>query len=156
MKLGHVIACLTLAGCATAPATSNQDLRMRSEAEVVATLHRFGSLLAAKDTAIIREFAPDADALLVGSELDEIASGPDEIAEFFRTIMSQPLTIAFEWRQTRASVLGDQAWVFATGEAILRTNGTERRSPYRLTGVFQRRDGRWLWKHFHGSEPSRP
>lgn len=127
---------------------------MRSEAEVVAALHRFGSLLAAKDTAIIREFAPDADALLVGSEADEIASGHAEIAEFFRAILGQPLTIAFEWRETRASVLGDQAWVFATGEAILRANGTERRSPYRLTGVFQRRDGKWLWKHFHGSEPA--
>ena len=156
MKFRHVAVCLGLAGCATAPATSNQDLRMRSEAEVVAALHRFGSLLAAKDTAIIREFAPDADALLVGSEPDEVASGPEEIAQFFRAILSQPLTIAFEWRETRASVLGDQAWVFAVGEAILRTNGTERRSPYRLTGVFELRDGRWLWKHFHGSEPARP
>lgn len=59
---------------------------MRSEAEVVAALHRFGALLSAKDTAVIREFAPDADVLLVGSELDEIASGPNEIAEFFRAI----------------------------------------------------------------------
>lgn len=127
---------------------------MRSETEIIDALHRFGALLAAKDTAIVQEFAPDADALLVGSEAGEVASGPDEIAEILRAILSQPLTISFEWREIRASVAGEQAWMFASGEVVLRADGTERRSPYRLTGVFQRRGGKWLWKHFHGSEPA--
>jgi ketosteroid isomerase-like protein len=127
---------------------------MGPEAEVIEALHQFGALLVAKDPAIIEEFAPDADALLVGSEADEVASGPGEIAEIFRAILSQPFTISFEWRETRASVAGDQAWLFASGEVVLRADGTERRSPYRLTGVFQRRGGKWLWKHFHGSEPA--
>lgn len=127
---------------------------MRPEAEIIAALHRFGSLLAAHDPAIIHEFAPDADALLVGSEAGEVASGPDQIGEFFRAILAQPLTIAFDWRETRATVAGDQAWLFAAGDVVLRTEGSERRSAYRLTGVFQRRGGKWLWKHFHGSEPA--
>lgn len=127
---------------------------MRPDDEILATLHRLGSLLAARDPAIIHEFAPDADTLFVGSEPGERASGPDQIAEFFRALLAQPVTIAFEWRETRASVAGDQAWLFAAGDAVLRTEDSERRIPYRLTGVFQRRGGKWLWKHFHGSEPS--
>lgn len=128
---------------------------MQQEDEIVAALHRFGSLLAARDAAVIHEFAPDADALIVGSEAAEAARGPNEIAGFFRSLLAQPVTIAFEWRETRASVAGDQAWLFAAGDAVVRAAGNERRSPYRLTGVFQRRGGKWLWKHFHGSEPAR-
>ena len=131
------------------------DPELAGEEAVIATLHRFGSLLAAQDAAIIHEFAPDADALFVGSEADEVASGPDQIAEFFRALLAQPVTIVFEWRETRASVAGEQAWLFAAGDAAVRTEDSQRRMPYRLTGVFQRRGGKWLWKHFHGSEPSR-
>ena len=127
---------------------------MQLDDEILATLHRFVSLLAAHDPAIIHEFAPDADTLFVGSEADEAASGPDQIAEFFRTLLAQPVSIVFEWRETRGSASGDQAWLFAAGDAVVRTEDSERRMPYRLTGVFQRRGGKWLWKHFHGSEPS--
>ena len=127
---------------------------MRPDDEILATLHRFGSLLAAHDSAIIHEFAPDADTLFVGSEPGERASGPDQIAEFFRALLAQTVTIAFEWRETRSLASGDQAWLFAAGDAVLRSDDGERRIPYRLTGVFQRRNGKWLWKHFHGSEPS--
>lgn len=122
--------------------------------EVIAALHRFGSLLAAHDAAIIHEFATEADVLLVGSEADEVAAGPDQIAQFFQALLAQPVTITFEWRETRAVVAGDQAWLFAAGDAVLRTDDGERRSPYRLTGVFQRRGDKWLWIHFHGSEPT--
>ena len=127
---------------------------MRADSEITAALHRFCALLAARDPAVIQEFAADADVLLVGSEAGEVAAGPDQIAEFFRAILAQPVTIAFEWRETRASVEGDQAWLFATGDVVVRSPDGERRGPYRLTGVLQRRDGKWLWKHFHGSEPA--
>lgn len=130
------------------------DPALAAEHEVRATLHRFGALLAAHDPAIIHEFAPEADTLMVGSEAGELARGPIEIAELFRSIMAQPITVVFEWKEARASVAGDQAWLFAAGDFVLRATDEERRGAYRLTGVLQRRGGRWLWQHFHGSEPA--
>lgn len=127
---------------------------MRADDEILAALHRFGSLLAARDPAIIQEFSPDADTLFVGSEPGELAAGPDQIAEFLRTLLAQPVTIAFEWSEFRASVAGDQAWLFAAGHFVLRSEDGERRGPYRLTGVLRRHGGKWLWLHFHGSEPA--
>ena len=127
---------------------------MRPDDEVLATLHRFGSLLAAHDAAIIHEFAPEADALFVGSEADEVSAGPDQIAQFLQALLAQPVTITFEWREIRAAVEGEQAWLFATGDFVVRSEDGERRGPYRLTGVLKRRDAKWLWIHFHGSEPA--
>lgn len=128
---------------------------MNDESKVIGGLRRFGTLLAARDPAIAGEFATDGDALLVGSEAGEIARGPDEIAAFFDKLVHAPVTISFEWSDTHASVIGDVAWLFATGHAIVVSeDGGERRSPYRLTGVLVRREARWLWKHFHGSEPT--
>lgn len=127
----------------------------RRESEIIAALQRFGALLAAHDPAIVREFAADADVLFVGSEADELARGPGGITNFLRTLVDAPVTISFEWSETHASVIGDGAWLFASGEAIvLGEDDSERRVPYRLTGVFVRREGQWLWTHFHGSEPA--
>jgi len=52
------------------------------------------------------------------------------------------------------TVEGDAAWVIALGDLTYSLPGTEPRTvQYRLAAVFVRRDGRWLWHTFSGSEP---
>ncbi len=123
------------------------------EAEVLQTLYRFGALLAARDPSVLALFAPDADVLLAGSEVRDLARGTDAIRDHIALVFSSPARLGFEWRSREASVLGDAAWIFADGEVVLHGPSGETRAPYRLTIVLERRGGEWLWRHFHGSEP---
>ena len=154
MKALLIIGCLVLVGCAIA-SPSIHGPEMDTEKDIAATLDRLNALLSAHDPAIVQEFAPDADVLLLGSEANELAIGPSQLGTFFRDLLSQPFTLSWEWKQTRVSSMGNVAWVFAEGDVIvLATDGTTR-APYRLTGVLEHRNGKWLWRQSHGSEPAK-
>ena len=59
--------------------------------------------------------------------------------------------------QCRASTRtgeGEAAWVSAIGHfSHTPADGPPNSGPYRVTAVFVRRDGRWLWHTYSGSEP---
>ena len=128
----------------------------KNEARVQVTqaLHRLGMLVSRKDPSVIGEFAPDADVLLVGSERGDVVEGPAGLRDFFQRVFRAPANVGWEWRKVRISSADDVAWLFAEGEVVIVTDARPQRRPYRLTGVLQRHGKRWLWKHFHGSEPS--
>jgi ketosteroid isomerase-like protein len=100
---------------------------------------------------VLSLFAPDADATLIGSSTGEIARGPLELRRFLEQVFAAPRTISWEWDDVSVSCSGDVAWLWLEGALVL--DGRSER-PYRISGVLERRQGRWLWTLFHGSEPS--
>jgi ketosteroid isomerase-like protein len=66
-------------------------------------------------------------------------------------LFAGPTSVSWEWDVVNVAGAGDVAWL--TAEAALVLDGESAR-PYRITGVLERRAGRWLWALFHGSEPS--
>jgi ketosteroid isomerase-like protein len=99
---------------------------------------------------VLTLFAPDADTTVVGSSMGEVARGPLELRALFERLFDGP-AVRWEWDVVQTSCAGDVAWLVA--EAALVVEGAGAR-PYRITGVLERRAGRWLWTLFHGSEPS--
>lgn len=100
---------------------------------------------------VLSLFAPDADATLIGSSLGEIARGPLELRVFLERLFAQERTIGWEWDDVSVSRAGDVAWLWLEGALMI--DGRSMRA-YRISGVLERRQGRWLWSLFHGSEPS--
>ena len=100
---------------------------------------------------VLSLFAPDADATLIGSSLGEIARGPMGLRAFLETLFDQPQAVSWEWDDVSISAAGDVAWLWLEGALCL--DGRSERA-YRISGVLERRQGRWLWSLFHGSEPS--
>src|SRR4051794_36030011 len=100
---------------------------------------------------VLSLFAPDADATLIGSSLGEIARGPIELRRFLEQLFEGPQAVAWEWDDVSVSASGDVAWLWLEGALVL--DGRSDRA-YRISGVLERRQGRWLWSLFHGSEPS--
>ena len=121
--------------------------------QVLQALERFERLVAERDPALLSEFADEANVRLVGSEVSEVATGPAEVEALVRRFFGLPVQIRWEWRSRDVSFVGDVAWLFAQGEAVLRGEGGEQRVPYRMTGVLERRGDTWRWRHIHGSEP---
>lgn len=104
--------------------------------------------------AATAHFAADDDVWMSGSAPEELAVGPEAVAELHRTIARSPLTLAFEWDRRIVHREGDVAWVNAAGSMRLEAAGGEPATlPYRVTAVFVRRGGAWRWHTFHGSAP---
>jgi ketosteroid isomerase-like protein len=99
---------------------------------------------------VLSLFAPDADATLMGSSAGEIARGPRELRTFLKRIFSSPHRVSWEWDDVSISCAGEVAWLWLEGALVL--DGRSDRA-YRISGVLERRQGRWLWSLFHGSEP---
>jgi ketosteroid isomerase-like protein len=100
---------------------------------------------------VLSLFAPDADAVLIGSTVPAIARGPLELRVFLERLFALPQTVSWEWDDVSISRAGDVAWLWLDGALVL--DGRSQRA-YRISGVLERRQGRWLWSLFHGSEPS--
>ena len=96
-------------------------------------------------------FTDDPDAALIGSEVGEVAIGPEALREFFTTLYAQPYRVLLALPDRTVSVAGNVAWFTGSGTYRLSTGGEP--APYRLTGVLERRRDRWLWQLFSGSEP---
>jgi hypothetical protein len=112
----------------------------------------FDALKTNRLDAALACFVPDSDSALIGSEVGEIAIGAQAIRLFLSSLLERPGP-GFEMSEPVAlSVSGNTAW-FA-GDAIVEVAGM--RVPYRLAGVLVRRDDRWLWALFSGSEPVPP
>lgn len=99
---------------------------------------------------VLSLMAPDADATLIGSSLGEISRGPLELRAFLERLFAQEQTIGWEWDDVSVSAAGDVAWLWLEGALVV--DGRSERA-YRISGVLERRSGRWLWSLFHGSEP---
>jgi len=130
---------------------------MRSDANVKTqvreVLERFNDLVSAGDLDVLSEFVPDGDVLLVGSETGEVAAGRNQLEGFFARVFALDTTFSWEWDRIEVSHAGDLAWFFADGRVILTTAKKRRKSPYRISGVLERRGERWFWRQYHGSEP---
>ncbi|WP_304219403.1 nuclear transport factor 2 family protein, partial [Phenylobacterium aquaticum] len=122
------------------------------EAAVRARLARFSDLVSARDLALADEFHDPG--LFAGSGAAEKAVGRAAMHALFTTIYAQPFRIAFAWDAVRVDHAGDLAWLFAEGVAVVTPDtGAVQRTPYRVTGVLQRRGPDWLWRQWTGAEP---
>jgi uncharacterized protein (TIGR02246 family) len=120
--------------------------------EVLLVLGEFRAAVADRRLeGVLNLFAPDADATLIGSSRGEIARGPLEMRRFLQQMFAGPQAVSWEWDDISIAAAGDVAWLWLEGALML--DGRSERS-YRITGVLERRQGRWLWMLFHGSEPS--
>lgn len=117
-------------------------------------LERLSDLLAARDFAFVDEFDPSS-ALLIGSEEGEVASTTAEMRSLLASVYALPVQIGWEWEEVVADASGDVAWVYAEGRLAMAGDVGVEHKPYRMSGVLQRTNGRWLWRLFHGSEPVR-
>ncbi len=129
----------------------------RADQEAVfALMDRLGTMIFARDMAVIDEMWSGPGFRLIGSELAEEARSREEMAIFFAHLFAAPARYRWEWGERAVEQLGDLIWVCAKGDLIISLPEQVRRKPYRTTCIFERRGGRWLWRLFSGSEPVLP
>ena len=123
-------------------------------AEVLQTLEKFKQLVSSRSMDVLGEFAPDGQALLIGSEAQEVASGSSELKAFFARIFAREETFSWDWSHIEVSQSNGVAWFYADGQVVITRGEESQRAPYRITGVLERIGSRWVWRQYHGSEPA--
>ena len=114
----------------------------------------FEALLERSDAEEAMGLFTDGDVVFWGSGRAEQALGRRALAELFGQIAEIGDALTFDWGERQAHVRGDAAWVSAIGDYTYAPAGeSPSGGPYRLTAVFVRRNGRWLWHTYSGSEP---
>jgi hypothetical protein len=96
-------------------------------------------------------FSDDADVALYGSEAADTAIGPAAIREHFAMLYAKPFRVLFDLQPGKVSSQSNVAWLTAGG--TYRLTSDDAQHPYRLTAIMVRRQDRWLWQVFSGSEP---
>jgi ketosteroid isomerase-like protein len=122
-----------------------------TEAEILAAADEFFGLLANGRAEAADCFLDEEDAALHGSEAGESLIGREAIRAFLASLFAKAGPVRFSFRERRVSVSGAVAWFTSAAEVTV--GGAT--VPYRVTGILERRDGRWRWRLFSGSEPAR-
>lgn len=132
---------------------------MRAEPDVqtavVSALDNFTQMVSDRNVdGVCGLFVDDADLTYLGSDPEDAATGPDQLRALLTRVLARPQTYVIRWQTRLVSTRGDVAWVAADTMVHLRVEDQEWHGPYRVSVVFEYRDGRWLIAHFHGSEPA--
>jgi ketosteroid isomerase-like protein len=131
--------------------------RSTAERGVRLALIRLNGLLSRRDMAIVDEFSPAADTLLVGPGAGERARGRTELETYFATLFAGLETLSYSWREVEVSVRGGVAWIHAEGHRVVTgADGKESRTPCRLAGVLEPHGARWQWRMFQSSAAPEP
>lgn len=124
---------------------------------VLAALDEFNAAWTNRDLdGLLSQFVQDADVVLLGSEDGETARGPDELARLLAFFFEEPVSYRWDWHRREVFPFGEAAWVVAEGPIIETGPDGEARAPYRISGILEHRNGKWLWRLFHGSSPDPP
>ena len=81
----------------------------------------------------------------------QLLTGWGPVMESWRRIFEGTLEMRFTLADVCAERRGDVAWVVLTEEIVSRHRDGKVEAQVQATNVFERRDGRWLLVHHHGS-----
>jgi ketosteroid isomerase-like protein len=127
----------------------------QTEAAAIAVLTRFSDAYVRRDlNALLSLFAPDADAVLIGTGPDERRVGRAEIQAQAERDWAQSEAGSFHWTWHSVSAAGSVAWLAAEGTAQARVGGQDMSLPIRLTSVLEKHGNEWLIVQSHASVPA--
>lgn len=125
-----------------------------TEQLLLGKLDRFVDLVKSRDMALLDELWGDGDFLMVGSGKAEICRTREELRTKLRSVFATPAILTFDWPERTVTVVGNAAWIFATGDVVIRSPTGDIRSPYLVTCIFEKVGTDWRWRQFFGSEPA--
>jgi ketosteroid isomerase-like protein len=99
--------------------------------------------------AVMALMSHDPDSVVVGTGVDEIRIGPEQIRAQAQRDLGQAEHLAMQLGDVRVSGRGDVAWAMAEPLVIATVGGAPIRMPTRLTVTLVHDSGRWLIHSLH-------
>jgi ketosteroid isomerase-like protein len=103
---------------------------------------------------VLSFWASDPDITVIGSGSDEKNIGTDRFVEQLKRDWAQGEVQTIGVKNFAVSAAGDVAWLSADIIFHGKTANDEFDLPARLTGVMEKKYGRWMWVQMHISSPN--
>lgn len=127
----------------------------KTQSEVTSTLKQMFDAYQKRDlTDMLAVVAPDKDVLVIGSGADERSLGPEEFGKSAKRDWAQSEASSINLRDTKVAMAGGVAWFAADVTFQFTIERKRSELPGRLTGVMEKREGKWLLMQMHFSIPS--
>jgi hypothetical protein len=124
----------------------------------IQAVHDLSGAFEARDLeAALACFVADEEIGYAGSERDETANDRAAVIALLSKVFSRDE--AYAWQPTTVTIhrYGATAYIFAEADGVARLDGgAEESFPYRVSGLAELVENRWLWRHCVGSEPTQP
>jgi ketosteroid isomerase-like protein len=127
-----------------------------TQSEVTATLQQMFDAYNQRDLqSMLAVWATDADVLVIGSGDDEKSVGLSEFGESSKRdwVQSEAASINCTG-DVLVSMAGSVSWFAADVAFQFTINGQDSKLPGRLTGVMEKRGGKWFLMQMHFSTPA--
>lgn len=125
------------------------------ETEIRSLLYELADAYYAQDLPrLLANYAPDDEAILLGSTAEERLVGRDAIGRAFQQDFARSGRVCVEYGWTSVSARDNIAWAAAECLVHLHAGGEDISLPSRITIVCENRDGRWLIVQQHFSLPA--
>jgi ketosteroid isomerase-like protein len=124
----------------------------------IQAVHDLSDAFAARDLdAALSCFVADDEIGYAGSERDETANDRHALIALLGKVFTRDE--AYSWQTSTVTIhrYGPTAYVFAEADGVAHPDqGEPETFPYRVSGIVELMDGKWLWRHCVGSEPTQP
>ena len=127
----------------------------KTQAEVTQSLKGMFEAYKKKDlSGVLSYWVTDADLVVIGSGGDEKAVGVGKYVEGLLQDWAQASVTGTGVKIFVVSAAGVVAWFVADVTFTYNVQGKESAVSGRMTGVMEKRNGKWLWVQMHFSTPN--
>ena len=127
----------------------------QAEAEIKALVEDVWKEYARKNLeACMSLWTSDPDLVAIGTGVDELRLGPEELRRGLRRDFEQAENIEITTEWLRISAAENVAWSAANVQLTATVNGETATLPCRLTNVYEKRNGTWRIMLLHLSLPA--
>ncbi|MFQ5451631.1 MAG: nuclear transport factor 2 family protein [Nitrospinaceae bacterium] len=123
-------------------------------AEIQSVLDQFQESYGRKDVRTLLDlFVPDPDVTVIGTGVDEMRTGREEIKTQLERDFCQSDHLSLAFDNVIVSQLGPVCWVAGDSRVDFTVQGRERQVSLRFSAVLENRKGPWLFVQIHFSLP---
>ncbi len=127
----------------------------KTQSEVSAVLKQMFDAYKRRDlSGMLAVMAPDPDVVVIGSGEDEQNIGPGEFGKSAKRDWAQSESASVNFKEPKVSMAGSVSWFAVDVTFQFTIQGKESKLPGRMTGVLEKRTGKWLLMQLHFSTPS--
>ena len=121
--------------------------------DLIGVLEEFCDAFRRRDIDAVADLLLPRDDVMVVTSEEAVLRNRVQFRRFLERYANGAATFSWDWQRTTVTVSDQVAWLLAEGTETAESDSGAVRTPYRMTMLCQRHDGRWRIAQVHGSSP---
>ena len=121
--------------------------------DLIGVLEEFCDAFRRRDIDAVADLLLPRDDVMVVTSEEPVLRNRAQFDAFLERYAKGAATYSWDWQRTTVAVSEQVAWLLAEGIETAESDLGAVRTPYRMTMLCRRHDGRWKIAQVHGSSP---